>query len=698
MKKFILIFFLFLGVSFSNCLYSKGSRDSLLLQLKNKSLHDTLRAACILDYSFVWPEPKFDTLTPLIEEGYELAMKHHKKELATSLLSRKIFFYVKNGKGIEAFSFCQEMTLLGEKEKDNNILGEAFQLRGTIFQSFNMLGKASDELRKAIEHYEKAKNGSALAGARYLLAYYCFNNKDYETALPNFRNAYFYTVKNTPKDNGSLGEFSGWIGNTYRQLKQFDSAIYYRRLSLNYYFISGHKGLIAEGYRYIGVVYLRAAKYDSALVYFKKAAKTFDEVELKNRNWLMQYFIAETYSEMGNLKQSAKELDILLDKKAGTKDIYTLYEGSLLGTTVYEKNAEYKKSIDCYKDYILYKDSVEKSDKQGAVTELDSKLKFEHEESLIKLKQAEKDAETKRETEKQALIRNVLIGGFCIVGLFLIVVYRNYIQKQKANKLLQTQKNEIESQKKEIQDSINYAQNIQSAVLPDISEIEKHFAEMFVFYRPKDVVSGDFFWYSKTKDSVLIAAADCTGHGVPGAIMSMIGSYELNNSVTERGILQPDKILSHINVSLKHRLKQNGEHSKNKDGMDIVLCSFDLKNKAMQYAGANRPLYIVRDNKPLEFTPTKAAIGGYTDDERKFDNNTIQLEKGDCIYMYTDGYSDQFGGLKNKKLTTKNFKNLLKSIANMNMKEQYTALEKYFYEWKGNFEQLDDVLVIGIRV
>lgn len=698
MKKHFLIYLFLFFVLACNFAFAKGNRDSLYAELRNTNLHDTLRAASIMNFTFSWPEPKFDTAVPLIEEGYQLALKHHKNILATALLGRKIFFYVHNGKGIEAFSICQEMAMLGEKEKDNNILGQAFELRGSVFQSFNMLTKAADELKQAIYYYEKSGDKEAENRSRYLLGYYSFNSKDYSTALPNFRKAYAYMLSLPKSDVNILYEYCGWVGNTFRQMNQFDSALYYRNLAMDYAYKGKSKWNIAEAHRYTGVVYLRAAKYDSALVYFKKAYNFFSELGGKDRAWLMQYYTAETYNEMKSVSKSAKELDVLLDKKNGTKDIYTLYEGSLLGSVVYEKNGEFKKSIACYKDYILYKDSVEKSDKQGAVTELDAKLKFEHEESLMKLKQAEKDAEVKREAEKQALIRNVLIGGFCIVGLFLVVVYRNYVQKQKANKLLETQKNEIEAQKKEIQDSINYAQNIQSAVLPDTGEIEKHFNDMFVFYKPKDVVSGDFFWFSKTKDSVLIAAADCTGHGVPGAFMSMIGSYELSNSVSERGIVEPDKILSHINFSLKKRLKQSETQSNNKDGMDIVLCSFDLKNMLLQYAGANRPLYIMRDGLPIEFAPTKAAIGGYTDDSKQFNNNVIPLQKGDCVYMYTDGYSDQFGGDKNKKLTTKNFKSLLRSVASLNMKEQYKALEKYFYEWKGNFEQLDDILVIGIRI
>lgn len=675
------------------------SVDSVRLAMRTGFLNDTVIIEKIIAYTFSWPHPKFEDVVSLINDGLAFVDKKHlAPRLKTGLLSRKVSCYAENNKGIEAFEFCQELKRIGEETNNNEVIGNSYYLRGNIFSSYSMLGKAIDEEKQAIEYYIKANNQMAAYDGKYLLAWYSFNNKDYNTALSNFLEAYRYYINTKSEDFNKLGEYAGWVGNSFSAVKQFDSAVYYRQLGIDYFKKSKNNFGWADCYRYLGNIYRNMKQYDSAMVNYQRALTMFGEQKTMDRYWLVQYFIAETNRALTNYQASAKTLDVLLDTVTGTKDLLSLYLGNQLGGFVYEKTGEYQKSIRCYKKYIVFKDSMEKTGQQGAVTELDAKLKFEQEENAFKLEQAEKDAQAAREKEKQIIIRNVFIGGFIITGLFLVVVYRNYQEKQKANKLLEAQKNEIESQKKEIQDSINYAQNIQTAVLPDSSEIQKHFSDMFLLYKPKDVVSGDFFWYNKTKDSVLIAAADCTGHGVPGAFMSMIGSYELNNSVQERGLSQPSQILSHINFSLKKRLKQNEEQTKNKDGMDIVLCAFDINKLQLQYAGANRPLFIIRNNEALEFAPTKAAIGGYTENEKQFENTIIQLQKGDCVYMYTDGYSDQFGGEKNKKLTTKNFKNLLRSIAGLSMKEQYQKLENYFYEWKGNFEQLDDVLVIGIKI
>ncbi len=673
-------------------------RELLLSNSRNKELHDTIRIGNIIGFSYSWPAPSFDEMIPLLDEGFTLAEKNNKPNLAKALLGRKIYFYTSNGRGMEAFAICNQMLQLGEKTNDNHTIGDAYYHRGTIFRAYNMLNRSVQEQIKALDYYLKTNDQKAVHDAQYLLGWYAFNSKEYELSLSNFLKAYYGTKKIRPDDMGTLGEYSGWVGNAYGALKNFDSALYYRRLSMGYFSISKDKYGYPDAFRYLGNIYQSMKKPDSALYYFKKSQQLFEENQILDRKWLMECFMAGAYYELNNYGEAAKIIDNLLDTTKGTKDLLSLYLANKLGGKIYEKTKEYPKAIRCYKNFMVYKDSIEQGNKQGAVTELDAKLKFEMEENAYKLEQAKKDAEALREKEKQNIVRNFLLAGFLLMAVFVVIYYRNYKQKQKDNKLLEQQKNEIEFQKKEIQDSINYAQNIQASILPETRELEKHFGEMFVFYKPKDVVSGDFFWHACVQDKILIAAADCTGHGVPGAFMSMIGSYELNNSVQERGLYDPAKILEHINSSLKKRLKQNEEKTKNKDGMDIALCSFEPNKKQLNFAGANRPLFIVRGEETLEVAPNKTAIGGYTASDYQFSGNTINLQSGDCIYMYTDGYSDQFGGEKNKKLTTRRFKELLKSVASKPMKEQYRLLEEYFYKWKGNFDQLDDVLVIGIKI
>jgi serine phosphatase RsbU (regulator of sigma subunit) len=262
---------------------------------------------------------------------------------------------------------------------------------------------------------------------------------------------------------------------------------------------------------------------------------------------------------------------------------------------------------------------------------------------------------------------------------------------------VQRQKELIEIKNKAITDNINYAQRIQSAILPDIKLIYKTLEQSFILFQPKDIVSGDFYAFAEKNDQVLIIAGDCTGHGVSGAFMSMIGSSLLNQIIIEKGIEEPAHILNHLNTAVIESLKQNVNESN--DGMDISICSLNIKKLEMQYAGANRPLWLVRNNTLEVYKPDKFPIGGLqAARDRTFTNFKINLQKNDTIYIFTDGYADQFGGANGKKLMTSKFKEKLLSIQHMSMREQEMYLRAHFETWKGNEEQVDDVLVIGVRV
>jgi serine phosphatase RsbU (regulator of sigma subunit) len=262
---------------------------------------------------------------------------------------------------------------------------------------------------------------------------------------------------------------------------------------------------------------------------------------------------------------------------------------------------------------------------------------------------------------------------------------------------VQHQKELIEIKNKAITDNLIYAQRIQSAILPDINLIHKTLGQSFILYLPKDIVSGDFYSFNKQGSNILIAAGDCTGHGVSGAFMSMIGSSLLNQIINEKGIAQPAEILTSLNTAVIETLKQNQNEST--DGMDIALCSFNLAENELQYAGANRPIYLVRGNTLDIIKPDKLPIGGLqVASDRTFTNNTVKLQTGDTIYLFTDGFTDQFGGEKGKKLMAARFKEELLSIQHQGMQEQLAHLNAYFEGWKGDNEQVDDVLVIGIRV
>ncbi|MCC7302670.1 MAG: SpoIIE family protein phosphatase [Bacteroidia bacterium] len=264
---------------------------------------------------------------------------------------------------------------------------------------------------------------------------------------------------------------------------------------------------------------------------------------------------------------------------------------------------------------------------------------------------------------------------------------------------LREEKEKVDVAHKDIKDSINYAKRIQEATLPLAAELKKSLADSFILFMPRDVVSGDFYWFQEKGDDVFIVAADCTGHGVPGALMSMIGSSLLAQIVNEKNIHQPGRILSALNEDLRKALKQHLADSETRDGMDIALIHLNRRSLAVSYAGANRPLYIIRKNIPEieEVRASKFPIGGSGNEEKHFEEHHLQLKPGDTLYIFSDGYPDQFGGGTGKKFMTKNFKRLLMLNHARPMEEIHRQLREEFEIWKGEFEQVDDVLVIGIR-
>ncbi len=304
------------------------------------------------------------------------------------------------------------------------------------------------------------------------------------------------------------------------------------------------------------------------------------------------------------------------------------------------------------------------------------------------------------------------------VGL-LILAYSGYKTKKKANINLSLQKTEIENQKlivekrnKDITDSLNYARRIQRAIFKTSVRLEKFFSESFILFVPKDIVSGDFFWVKSKNNQVLFAVADCTGHGVPGAFMSIIGTYGLNSLVNEFNLTNPGEILNEMNILFKNSIDQS-EGSEIFDGMDIGLCLYNPETKEINFSGANLPLHILRANsKPqptshivhnnnqfslYQVKPNKQPIG-YIFEESNFVTHGIQLMEGDIVYLFTDGFADQFGGLYQKKFRYQELRKLLCDIATKPMQEQHTILNSTFRNWKGDNIQVDDMSFLGVKI
>lgn len=284
-----------------------------------------------------------------------------------------------------------------------------------------------------------------------------------------------------------------------------------------------------------------------------------------------------------------------------------------------------------------------------------------------------------------------------------IAAQRDAIEDQRnmladKNTSLEDAYKEIQAQKKHITDSIIYAQRIQNAILPPDNLINKIVPQNFILYKPKDIVSGDFYWVDKQGGKSIIAAVDCTGHGVPGAFMSIIGSNQLEYAVRTKKAKSAAEILDYLNEGVENALRQETGKTNIRDGMDIALCVIDYKNMVLEFAGAYNPLYLVRNNELTSFKADKTAIGSHGEyPDRKYTNHDIKIEEGDIVYIFSDGFADQFGGPKGRKYMYKQFKDFLLSVSSLPMNEQHKKIDEEFEHWKGEETQVDDILLIGIK-
>jgi serine phosphatase RsbU (regulator of sigma subunit) len=461
-----------------------------------------------------------------------------------------------------------------------------------------------------------------------------------------------------------------------------------------------------------------------------------ENLKIESEKKMNEIIVLRQTQELKEAEIRKKEAEILaqqLEKEKSNQALAMIEQDKKIKELKYEQQkAELaKKQLEAEKNAkelehlaILKKmQDYELREKQIKLNETNESLELsvaENRKRQVELDLANREKEIKEHELKQKMLYfYVLIIGFLLILFFAFFVYRNLQQKKKANALLEKQAEEINQQKHEIEQksllleqknieteqSIQYAKRIQHAILPPHSEISKYLKDYFILYKSKDIVSGDFYFFSDkhANDGVIhIASVDCTGHGVPGAFMSVIGHEKLSDAVSQTK--EPSKILTELNKGVRTALRQSSEDSSSRDGMDLSICSLPTKMDndeiTITYAGANRPLWIARkDTSEIEeIKATKLAIGGFTEDEQEFEQHQVTLKKGDTIYLFSDGYADQFGGTKKKKLMTGKFKDIIMNVQTLSLQDQKDYLDNFIIGWMDGLEQVDDILVIGIKL
>lgn len=510
--------------------------------------------------------------------------------------------------------------------------------------------------------------------------------KQLDKALFVYRKA--SNLKNlSPKKR--YGIYSGMFA-TFREAGKADSGLYYANKAHELAKTIGDSIDLAYSYSNLGLCYNDKKDYTTSKSYFRQSlllSQLTDDKRLQvtNNGNLAAIYILQNLTDsadvyIAEMVRLQNELNIKLD----SEDILKLL------AEYYFRKKDYAKSYEYFKSYSNYRDSIFKIESAHKLLELQEKYESDKKDRENKLLSLEK--------ENALSARNYLMLILIISALGLVLLGISYRRIVASGKLLKEQKDLLSEQQKEILDSIHYARRIQFALLTSDSLLKKHLPDHFILFKPKAVVSGDFYWAVPTSKGVIYVTGDCTGHGVPGAFMSLLFITKLNEAISEFKIERPDLLLNKVREEIVNALNQEGSMEESKDGMDAVVCHLDTKRLNLEYAAANNSFYIVRGGQILYCKSDKMPVGKGFGELQPFSFNQIKLEKGDLVYTLTDGFADQFGGSSGKKFKYKQFEELLLSIHQLPMQKQKEELEKAFENWKGKLEQVDDVCVIGVKI
>lgn len=612
--------------------------------------------------------------------------------------------------GLKALTLCEKL----EVELPTNQLTKLKGLKSLIIGNIGAIYKDQGEYNTALDNYfkglridEELNNQNGIAQHLCNIGNIYYSQGETDKALEY----YFKVLKiseHADVDNRDAFVL-GNIGNVYLNTGNYNKALEYNFMALEKHEELRDKDGIAFTLGNIGIVYHSMGDYKKALENHLKALDLGTELKDKKRVSIQLHSLGMLYVDMKKIKEARDSYNksLLISKEIGWKDgtIVNYYRLSNLESEV----GNFKEAYKLHLLYIAYSDSVSNEANLKMQTRLEMNFEFEKKEALAKAEQEKKDALTKEQIDQQRMQRNYFMAGFGLVLLIAFMIFRGYRNKIKANKIISDQKIKvdkaysnleeknriIETKNKEILDSINYAKHIQSAILPPQKLVKKYLENSFILYKPKDIVAGDFYWMETVNDDIFFAAADCTGHGVPGAMVSVMCSNALTRAVKELGILKPAKILDKVVEILEERFGKSEEEVS--DGMDVALCSLNTQTLHLQYSGANNPLWLIRENQIIEYKANKQPVGKF-DNRVPFTNHEILLQKGDSVFLFSDGYADQFGGEKGKKFLYSRLKETLLSLNNLSMPDQKERLLEVFNTWKGDLEQVDDVCVIGVRV
>ncbi|MCS6794487.1 MAG: tetratricopeptide repeat protein [Raineya sp.] len=615
-------------------------------------------------------------------------------------LNRLAFLY-RNSDVKKAFVFAKQARDLSEKIDYTNGLAESLGYLGLLHYREGRHDLAVEAHLKSLRLYEKLNNKRFIAFRYNDLANVYVEQEFYDKARAYFNLS--LAIKEEIKDEDGIVTTLKNIANLYIHQRNYPKALEISLRTLPRAEKVGNEKTIADLLSFIAECFLHVDSLEKASLYYEKAY----QLRLKNNDL---YTIPRLLNGIGRIEYKkgnfakAEEIyfqAIQIAQKNNIKvAIKRTYEYL---ADLYEKKQDFAKAFYYEKLANAYKDSLYNQKSNDRIAVLQSI--FDDEKRQVEIERE------KKIKESQIRFRDVIIITSAIVAILLavlsVMLWKNNIDKTTKNQLLLKQKQEIELQNRNITASILYAKRIQEAILPLEQDLQKAFKNAFIWYQPKDIVSGDFYWFYEIQNSQseyngekIIAVADCTGHGVPGGFMSMIGNDLLDKIIIEKEIYNPAQILHELNHSLNEVL--NKDITQNMDGMEIAICRINTHKRTITYAGSMINLYLFENQNLIEYQSDKFYLGGRNiewDIDVTFHNQNIALQSLESIfYLITDGLQDQLGGEKYRKFSNKRLKKLLTNIHTLSFAEQKEHLIRTFQDWKGKYNQTDDILVVGIQV
>ncbi|MEX1000623.1 MAG: tetratricopeptide repeat protein [Crocinitomicaceae bacterium] len=641
-------------------LYKEAYRQSE--QIKHPYLF--VRSAQDLAVCYYY-QGNYEMAKEFLENALQVARKNRLPQLSAVLLDLgEIADVLDQPK--QSLEYTLEGIGIAESKKDYEVMLSGYNNLAAQYYYRN-------HLKKALAYYEKARNiayrhldinkhynSLAIVEANIGWCHYYMGNLD--KAIEQLKKAVEIHKKYENFSSSSCNTRNS-LALFYIEKKKYDLASLYCNEALSIAHELNYTEGQASCYTTLGNIHFDQKNYSEALKDYEKSLKLYKELGNLNKMSNNSENIAKCYSLIGNHQEAFEFMETS-----------KYYSDSL---TKLESEAAFEDALTKYE--------TEKKEAENTLLQEQAKLKdAEIEQQRIT---------TQAKEEKQLIIASGI--AVLLIAILFFFINRNRLKTRK-NKELALQRDEIAEQKKEITDSINYARRIQNSFLPSDEDFRIQFNEYFLMYEPKDIVAGDFYILEEANDNIFFAVADCTGHGVPGAMVSIVCSNALRKVIHEDELVDPAEILAETRNIVIHQFARKGHLVK--DGMDITFCTYNKKSGKLLWAGANNPLWILRKGEEVleEIKPDKQPIGRYLTND-PFTSHEVHLGSGDLIYLITDGYPDQFGGPKGKKFKYKALKKFLIEKRNMELSDQLQVLETTFHEWKGEMEQVDDVCILGIK-